>query len=95
MPGLEPGAGARQQACSRARRPVQAVPGPIQGRLAQSTGWDLSQPLPYRSMPEWVGRAGAGSWPGGVFLFACVGYERVEPRGQEAEIQTCVGLQVL
>lgn len=46
-------------------------------------------------MPEWVGRAGAGSWPGGVFLFACVGYERVEPRGQEAEIQTCVGLQVL
>lgn len=43
--------------------------------------------------PEWVGRAGAGSCrPGGVFLFACVGYERVEPRGQEAEIQTCAGL---
>ena len=49
MPGLEPGARAWQQACSRARRPAQAVPGPIQGHLAQSTSWDSSRPLPYRS----------------------------------------------
>lgn len=43
-----------------------------------------------------MGRAGAGSCrPGDAFLFACVGYEHVEPRGQEAEIQTCSGSQVL
>lgn len=46
--------------------------------------------------PELVGWVGAGSCrPGDAFLFACVGYEHVEPRGQEAEIQTCSGSQVL
>lgn len=99
VPGLSQGPGAAagvlQGTAARpgvSPRPCPGPPGPAHwpGLKLTPSEQVLSVVL---GTPEWVGRAGAGSCrPGVVSCLLVLDTARVEPRGQEAEIQTCAGL---